>query len=327
MTALVDSANDVETLAAHAHAHPRRFLDMSSSSSFPHPHEHNHHGQGQQGGGQSRVDEDDLLDLLASDSFSLESRRDRDLLVLSSFLKSALPGASAGGPTAHPPGPSLAIGGNAGQGLFGAGGGGAAAAAAGWNGWRPAHQGGGVGGEGVAAPYGSPMSFASTASNMSNVAHHAAPSSSFSPPPVPSSSSSFAFPSPSPSHHHSFFPPGSPVTTSSAILSASPVSRTQASPFAAPSRHPQQRRPSASSPLFQTQTPQTLQQIHQGIRAPACSRERVPTLSSIAPTNGPGAAGGALGLDEEGWKTRLRSAARARKAQAVDESSDDVMME
>ncbi|BGP29765.1 hypothetical protein JCM10296v2_001510 [Rhodotorula toruloides] len=325
MTALVDSANDVETLAAHAHALPHRFVEMSSSSSFPHPHEQQHHGR-QQGGGQSRVDEDDLLDLLASDSFSLESRRDRDLLVLSSFLKSALPGASAGGPAAHPPGPSLAIGGNAGQGLFGAGGG--AAAAAGWNGWRPAHQGGGVGGEGVAAPYGSPMSFASTASNMSNVPHHAAPSSSFSPPPVPSSSSSFAFPSPSPSHH-SFFPPGSPVTTSSAILSASPASRTQASPFAAPSRHPQQRRPSASSPLFQTQTqtPQTLQQIHQGIRAPACSRERVPTLSSIAPTNGPAAAGGALGLDEQGWKTRLRSAARAKKAQSVEESSDDVMME
>ncbi|BGP22528.1 hypothetical protein JCM10295v2_001413 [Rhodotorula toruloides] len=324
MTAFVDIANDANTFAAHGHAHPSRAFerDSMSSSSFP-PHAHEQHQQ--PAGGQSRVDEDDLLDLLGSDSFSLESRRDRELLALSSFLKTALPGASAGGPAAHPPGPTLAIGGNAAQGLPGG------ASSSGWNGWRPAHQGGGIGGEGVAAPYGSPMSFASTASSMSNLAHHAAPVSSFSPPPVPSSSSSssFAFPSASPAHH-SFFPPGSPATTSTSILSASPASRTQASPFSAPLRHPQQRRPSASSPLVQTQTPQTLQHIHQGIRAPACSRERVPTLSSIAPTNGRAVAGGAGGasvLDEEGWKARLRSAARTRKTQALEESSDDVMME
>ncbi|GEM08993.1 hypothetical protein Rt10032_c07g3010 [Rhodotorula toruloides] len=302
MTAFVDIANDANTFAAHGHAHPSRAFerDSMSSSSFP-PHAHEQHQQ--PAGGQSRVDEDDLLDLLGSDSFSLESRRDRELLALSSFLKTALPGASAGGPAAHPPGPTLAIGGNAAQGLPGG------ASSSGWNGWRPAHQGGGIGGEGVAAPYGSPMSFASTASSMSNLAHHAAPVSSFSPPPVPSSSSSssFAFPSASPAHH-SFFPPGSPATTSTSILSASPASRTQASPFSAPLRHPQQRR----------------------IRAPACSRERVPTLSSIAPTNGRAVAGGAGGasvLDEEGWKARLRSAARTRKTQALEESSDDVMME
>lgn len=47
--------------------------------------------QSSNGGGGGGVDEEDLLALLSSDSFSLESQRDRDLIKLGSFLNNIIP--------------------------------------------------------------------------------------------------------------------------------------------------------------------------------------------------------------------------------------------
>ncbi|KPV77164.1 uncharacterized protein RHOBADRAFT_42378 [Rhodotorula graminis WP1] len=131
---------------------PRPAGAATSPASSSH---HHHHGS-------SALDDDDLLSLGA---FKLDSQRDQELLCLQSFLKGVLPAAAAGGSTAHPP----AL--NSGLTLANA------ASGAAWaNGWKaPA--------EGVAVPYGSPMSFASTASALSQSAssfphHHQ--SSSFS---------------------------------------------------------------------------------------------------------------------------------------------------
>ncbi|GAA5951201.1 hypothetical protein JCM21900_004373 [Sporobolomyces salmonicolor] len=98
------------------------------------------------------VDEEDLLALLASDTFSLESRRDKDLIVLSSFLKGVLPSA----PSQASPPAGISIGSSA-------------PAPPSWNGWRPDAS-------TSSAPYGSPMSFQSTSSGSAAV------------PPAPSSS-------------------------------------------------------------------------------------------------------------------------------------------
>lgn len=70
--------------------------------------------------------EDELLDLLASDTFSLESHRDRDILLLSSILQGALPTSSS------PPSHGINISGTGPTSTGGVLGGGA-----GWNGWRP----------------------------------------------------------------------------------------------------------------------------------------------------------------------------------------------
>ncbi|GAA5864691.1 hypothetical protein JCM1840_002202 [Sporobolomyces johnsonii] len=99
------------------------------------------------------VDEEDLLALLGSDTFSLESRRDKDLLVLQSFLQGVLPPAPS--QQLSPSGISI---------------GSSAPAPPSWNnGWRPDAS-------TSAAPYGSPMSFQSTSSGSAAV------------PPAPSSS-------------------------------------------------------------------------------------------------------------------------------------------
>ncbi|BGP45689.1 hypothetical protein JCM10450v2_001519 [Rhodotorula kratochvilovae] len=227
--------------------------------------------------GGSAVDDDDLLALGA---FSLESARDRELLCLSSFLKGVLP--SAPGTAAHPP----AL--NAGLTLSSAASAAAATAAGAWNGWRP------QGGDGSAAPYGSPMSFASSASV-------AAPGSS-----APSSSFAAAF---SPPHHHQ----GGFATYPSPAQAYAPL-------------------PGAGSPLAGGSWAAAAGVVAPGYRAPACSRERVPTLAALA---------GAQADEDGGWKSRLRSStrraaqeqqqqqvqARQREQQAYAERDEDAMME
>ncbi|GAA6041748.1 hypothetical protein JCM8097_008311 [Rhodosporidiobolus ruineniae] len=236
------------------------------------------------------VDDDDLLALLGSDSFSLESARDKDLVLLQSFLQGVLPSSTqpAGAHPVPPSAHSIQINASA-QALLQQ-----HAALSGWNGWRP------QGGDGAAAPYGSPMSFQSSAAPASS-SYTAAPSSSLT------------------GHHggqHNPFLQLATPPTSSASAAFSP-----SSPFAASSSssYHQPRRSSLSSST-----------LGGGVRAPACSRERVPTLGSF------GTAGGAAPrpLEEQeegqegdgaaqdgGWKSRLRSARRAAQ------QDDDAMME
>lgn len=81
------------------------------------------------------LDTDDLLDLFAADTFSLESNRDRDLLLMASFLQGALPQSSS-----PPNGPSSSTGTAGAQWIGGNGPASSLASAnssAGWNGWRP----------------------------------------------------------------------------------------------------------------------------------------------------------------------------------------------
>ncbi|GAA5990730.1 hypothetical protein JCM10908_003211 [Rhodotorula pacifica] len=220
------------------------------------------------------VDEDDLLALLNND-FAIDSKRDRELVVLSSFLKGVLP--PAGGAVAHPLPPALTSNVTIGNAAT-------AQHLGGWNGWRP-------NGEGIAAPFGSPMSFASTSSAMSGM------------PPGPSTSFGSAFsPSSLTSGQHHF---ASPKNTFAGLPSNSPAQR---SPFG---------RAASSS-----------QQLPPGARAPACSRERVPTLATF------GQAGSTATADPEegGWKTRLRSSkprpsSADRSQQIAPTTEEDVMME
>ncbi|KAI5479051.1 hypothetical protein MNV49_004333 [Pseudohyphozyma bogoriensis] len=83
----------------------------------------------------SELDED-LLSLLASDSFSLESQRDRELLLLQSLLHSALPAAGTPAHAHHPPSAqwiSQAVASSSpSTGSFAS-----TSNAASWNGWRP----------------------------------------------------------------------------------------------------------------------------------------------------------------------------------------------
>ncbi|GAA5874911.1 hypothetical protein JCM8547_003608 [Rhodosporidiobolus lusitaniae] len=263
-------------------APPFSFQSMSSafppspSSSSPPANHQPHYAP-------AAVDEDDLLALLGSDAFSLESRRDRDLLSLTSFLHQSFqpPASSAAGLV--PQGFPASLGQAAAQG--GGGGGGA-----GWNGWRPSGSGGG--GEGTAAPYGSPMSFSSPGGV----------------PPAPSSSlntnPAFAYPS--------------PAQTAFLDLTGSPSSSSPSSQHL-----PSPRRGSLSS---RGRAPTSFGVPPPSTRAPACSRERVPTLSSVGSSAG-GGGGGALPSsademhDGGGWKSRLRS------AKALAQQDEDMVME
>ncbi|GAA6053706.1 hypothetical protein JCM3770_003176 [Rhodotorula araucariae] len=220
------------------------------------------------------VDDDDLLALGA---FTLDTSRDRELLCLSSFLKGVLP--SAPGTAAHPP----AL--NAGLTISTAATAGVGAGA--WNGWRP------QGGDGSAAPYGSPISFASSGPGSS------VPSTSFAAAFSPPNNPPHAFAAyPSPAQAYAPLPgPGSPLSGASG--SAMRGSWATAASVVAP-----------------------------GYRAPACSRERVPTLAAFR----------AAQADEDGgWKSRLRSSTRRaaqeqqqqqqQQQQAPAERDDDSMME
>ncbi|GAA5873527.1 hypothetical protein JCM3774_000041 [Rhodotorula dairenensis] len=218
------------------------------------------------------VDEDDLLALLNND-LAIDSKRDRELVVLSSFLKGVLP--PAGGAVAHPLPPALTSNVTIGNAAT-------AQHLGGWNGWRPT-------GEGIAAPFGSPMSFASTSSALSGM------------PPGPSTSFGTAF---------------SPSSLNSGHHFASPKSNFIGLPANSPARRSSFGRASSVQ-----------QALPPGVRAPACSRERVPTLASFGPT--PTAAE----PEEGGWKTRLRSSkprpsSTDRNQQiAPTAEEDDVMME
>ena len=218
------------------------------------------------------VDEDDLLALLNSD-LAIDSKRDRELVVLSSFLKGVLP--PAGGAVAHPLPPALTSNVTIGNAAT-------AQHLGGWNGWRPT-------GEGIAAPFGSPMSFASTSSALSGMA------------PGPSTSFGSAF---------------SPSSLNASHAFASPKNGL----IGLPSNSPAQR-----SPFGRASTAQ--QSLPPGVRAPACSRERVPTLASFG---SPAAA--ATEPEEGGWKTRLRSSkprpsSTDRNQPIAPTTEEDVMME
>ncbi|GAA5910074.1 hypothetical protein JCM6882_006508 [Rhodosporidiobolus microsporus] len=276
-------------LAAFPH-HPQQFMPAaaaSPSSLFPSPPSSSssapHAAPAQPPS--AAVDEDDLLALLGSDTFSLESARDRDLVLLQGFLRgAALPGAAA--PSAPPPGAGgLSIGGQYQQG----------GAAGGWNGWRPN---GGFPGDnsGAAGHYGSPMSF-SSASNL---------------PPAPSTSLNSNAP------HY-------PSPAQSAFLNLAPAP--------SPPSYPSPRRGSLSSSRGRRSSgggssSLGLGGLAMGTRAPACSRERVPTLASFE------GGGGAAGLEDSsaaapsdgGWKSRLRSAKHAAE-QPGQQHDEDVMME
>jgi len=65
----------------------RMSFNSSSSPSSTHSQSHPH----QQHASTSAADEEDLLALLGSDTFSLESQRDRDLIKLGSFLSNLIP--------------------------------------------------------------------------------------------------------------------------------------------------------------------------------------------------------------------------------------------
>lgn len=210
------------------------------------------------------VDDEDLLALLGSDTFSLESARDRDLGMLQSFLQGVLPGTQPNHPT-PPPHPGLAFG----Q---------AAGASAGWNGWRPSGS-----ADGAAAPYGSPMSFSSTAGGPS------APSSSL--------NTTQHFPSPAQQAFLNLAPSPSPFSTNSQLA-------------------PSPRRGSLSSRGRAAHT--AGQSMQAGYRAPAVSRERGQALEAAPPSS----SGAAEGAENQGWKTRLRSA-----RQAAQQHDEDAMME
>lgn len=219
------------------------------------------------------VDEDDLLALLNND-LAIDSKRDRELVVLSSFLKGVLP--PAGGAVAHPLPPALTSNVTIGNAAT-------AQHLGGWNGWRPT-------GEGIAAPFGSPMSFASTSSALSGMA------------PGPSTSFGSAF---------------SPSSLNAGHAFASPKNGL----IGLPSNSPAQR-----SHFGRASTAQ--QSLPPGVRAPACSRERVPTLASFG---SPAAA--APEPEEGGWKTRLRSSkprpssTDRNPSQIAPTAEEDVMME
>ncbi|BGP53605.1 hypothetical protein JCM8202_001474 [Rhodotorula sphaerocarpa] len=227
---------------------------MDSDPAAPRSHFGPAHQAPQPSPSSAAVDEDDLLALLNND-LAIDTKRDRELVVLSSFLKGVLP--PAAGSVAHPLPPNLSNNVTIGNAAT-------AQHLGGWNGWRP-------NGEGIAAPFGSPMSFASTSSALSGM------------PPGPSTSFGTAF---SPSSGHPF---ASPKNGYVGLPSQSPAPRS--SPFARSSG-------SFSSPSQQS--------LPAGVRAPACSRERVPTLSSIN-ANAEMSAPPTPQAEEGGWKTRLRS--------------------
>ncbi|GJN88239.1 hypothetical protein Rhopal_001204-T1 [Rhodotorula paludigena] len=277
----------MSTSPTHSHSHPHPAAAALATS----PPAHLAH-LAQPHGSSAAVDDDDLLSLLGSDSFSLETARDRELLLLGSFLKGVLPPAAAGSGAHHHPAPL-----NAGLTISSA----ASAHAAGWNGWRPAP-------DGVAAPFGSPMSFAS--SSVGSSAFPAGPSTSY------QSTSSLGPHRASPAQ--AFVPLSPPVTTSP----GAPVSRTNATGASAASR---------GQPL-------------NGYRAPACSRERVPTLAAIQHQQQQQQQQQmqqqmqqqAAAQEDGGWKSRLRSSARLQQqqqqqqqqqAQAPFELDEDAMME
>ena len=84
--------------------------------------------------------DDDLLALLASDAFSLQSHRDLDLDLLSSLLAQSLP------PNSSPPGSIASSGGGGGNWIAGN----PPQPSQGWNGWLPSSS--GNGGSGYHAP-------------------------------------------------------------------------------------------------------------------------------------------------------------------------------
>lgn len=242
------------------------------------------------GGGGSALDDEDLLSL---GSFKLETARDQELLCLHSFLKGVLPSGAAGNSTAHHP-PAL----NAGLTLANVASGSGNAWA---NGWKP------EGGAGSAAPWGSPMSFASSTAS------------------VPLGSSALSQSS-FPHHHYGATPPTTQPHQQQQFAYPSPQS------FAAPTGAAGG--PSARGTWAAVSPP--------GYRAPACSRERVPTLSGFAAQQPGGAAAGsgAGGLaDDGGWKSRLRPRRAAQDHQQQqgrpayaerdeeEEDDDDAMME
>ncbi|KAM0752495.1 hypothetical protein T439DRAFT_333601 [Meredithblackwellia eburnea MCA 4105] len=98
--------------------------------SSAHQHQHQNHHPSHQ----ADLDED-LMSLLASDSFSLASKRDRDLDILSSLLQSSLPNHHAHAQwIAGSAGPQPHIHNNAQSGPSSA-----TAATATWNGWSPSN--------------------------------------------------------------------------------------------------------------------------------------------------------------------------------------------
>ncbi|BGP18772.1 hypothetical protein JCM10213_004269 [Rhodosporidiobolus nylandii] len=270
MTALVDPPS---SSFFTAFPHRPMMAPSPSSSHFP-PAPTAASPYDQHTSSSAAVEEDDLLALLGSDTFSLESARDKDLSRLQNFLMGVMPTAP-GTSAAHHPAPPHNSGISISSGGAGFGGMAQQPAFSGtWNGWRPA------GGEGAAAPYGSPMSFAS-----SSAAAPVAPSSSF----------TTSAPHPSPAQG-AFLP-----------LAASPAAAHSPQLYGSP------RRGSLSS---RGRAPPGVG--YAGTRAPACSRDRVPTLATF----GGGAA--QQEQDEGGWKSRLRSAGRVVEERTGDE---DAMME
>ncbi|GAA6023292.1 hypothetical protein JCM10207_006223 [Rhodosporidiobolus poonsookiae] len=261
MTALLSAAHPFASVS----------MPLASSSPFSPPNPASSSSSGATyAPASAAVDEDDLLALLSSDQFSLESPRDAELLRLSSLLKSVIP--TGNSQLHHPQPPSLAqasagIAMSAQQQL--------ANPLSSWNGWRPS--------AGDAPPYGSPMSLSSGATHNG----YTAPSSSLN---TNASASPFTAPA---------FPLSPPASSSPAYASprgaASSRGRSQASA------------------------------IGMGYRAPACSRERVPTLASFG-AGGPAAAvpEQEAAFDGGGWKSRLRSAKHAAEQLEGDE---DAMME
>lgn len=197
------------------------------------------------------IQDDELCDLFAQDTFSLESNRDRDLLLMANFLQNALPQSSSppNGPTAASAqwiggsGPATSLA--------------SASSSAGWNGWRPDAS-TSYSGSYPSAPPAPSSSFAKdqAAFNANNNFGIAATSTSgFGvPPPAPPTQTPHGTPM---SYTHPSLPPPSPeLNTYTARYGTRSSTRAQL-------QQQQQQSASSLNGAFPT-----------GCRAPAVSRER-----------------------------------------------------
>ena len=121
----------------------------------------------------------------------------------------------------------------------------------------------------------------------------------------------------------------------------SPFSSNHQQQHAYPSPQSFAQQPAVGSPLGGGAARGTWAAASPGHRAPACSRERVPTLSGFAaqggaPQGGGAGAGAVSAAVDDGWKSRLRSSTRraaqdqqyqARSSHTQRDDDDDAMME
>lgn len=205
------------------------------------------------------MDDDDLLASFASDAFSLESNRDRELMLMASFLQGALPHSSSPPENHHAAAGSNAqwIGG--GPAISGA----LPSSSAGWNGWRPdASTSNGMGGS--SNHYGSyPAPPPAPSSSFAKESHAAFNSNNAGP-----SSADFGFGQPTATPH------GTPMSFAHPSL---PPASPDLSSFPSSHSGPDPRYGTRSTTRNNPPPPQQqLNTTFAGCRAPAVSRERIP---------------------------------------------------